>query len=419
MGSGAAVAAVTATLLGCGLAGDGPAGDGSAGNGSAGDRAEAAAPRRICDGSSEIRLAIGYGGGGNVISFTSVLYEVGIDFLYVDGTCHYWAQQPISIVDEYYAWRPYREGVLSSEQERQLYDSVGYDNVTTSSCASRPVVTDGGGGPFLWDGREFHPCFDWTATANDALRTDLFDAATAVTGPMRIQVGRQSIGPNTPVYEWPLDAPIEQYVIADGETRSFRIDDAAAVTALRAFRMQGIADAEVAPGFFAGAIAIGPREGDASYVMSLRDELPFVGAQGSWLPATAIPTTTDTEATSSSDVGEGSPTQAQCDQWSSRASIARRAAQDAAGRSCSSDTDCTIASFGPSCWADCGYPSAVARAAVPALEAEVQSLDRHNCAPFEERGCPQPIPLPCTPPSGEPVAVCSGGQCVLELVPHP
>ena len=255
----------------------------------ANDSSATPSARRICDGSSEIRLAIGYGGAGNVFSFTSVLYEVGLDFLYVDGRCHYWAQQPISIVDEYYAWRPYREGVLSSEEERQLYDSVGYDNVRTSACASRPAVTDGGGGgPFLWDGREFHSCFDWTATANGALRTDLFDAATAVAGPMRIQVGRQSIGPNTPVYEWPLDTPIEQYVIADGETRSFRVDDAAAVIVLRALRERAIADVEPAPGYWGGVIAIGPREGDASYVMSLRDELPFVDDEGTWLPARAI-----------------------------------------------------------------------------------------------------------------------------------
>jgi hypothetical protein len=393
-------AAVTSSLLGCGLAGD---------------SSEAPAARRICDGSSEIRLAVAYSAGGQIAPFTSVLYELGSAFLYVDGTCHYWAAQPILSSTITHDWRPYREGALSSKEERQLHDAVGYDDVAADECASR--VAPDASSEYIWDGGELHHCFDWNTSAHGALRKELFDAATAVTGPMRLQVGRGNSPPSGRVYEWPLDAPIDQYLIEHGETRSFRVDDAAAVRALRAFRERAIADVEAAPWYWSGVLAIGPREGDGSYVISLRDELPFE-KPGSWLPVTATGATTDTEATSSSDV-EGSPTQAQCDPWSNQASVARREVQDAAGRSCGDDGDCTIVDLGLSCLADCGSPSAVARAAVQALELEVQSLESENCVPFEERGCPQPIPLPCTPPSGEPVAVCGGGQCVLEFVPHP
>jgi hypothetical protein len=66
---------------------------------------------------------------------------------------------------------------------------------------------------------------------------------------------------------------------------------------------------------------------------------------------------------------------AQCEDWSRQASIGRRAAQDAAGRDCSVDADCEIVDYGLRCFADCGYPSAVATSAVPALEAAIEALD--------------------------------------------
>jgi hypothetical protein len=281
------------SLLGCGsasddLAGDRPADDDLAEGGSGRDSSEAPAARRICDGSAEIRLAIAYGGGGQRLPFTSVLYELGSAFLYVDGSCHYWAAQPFSIVDEYSDWRPYREGVLSSEEERRLHEAVGYDDVAAEECASRPLAFDAGS-EYLWDGSELHSCFDWSTPAHAAIRTGLFHAATAVAGPMRIQVGKASIVPNAPVYDWPLEAPIDPYVIEGGETRSFRVDDAAAVRALRSLRERAIADAEVAPGYWSGTIAIGPREGDGSYVMSLRDELPFAGDPATWVSRDSDP----------------------------------------------------------------------------------------------------------------------------------
>jgi hypothetical protein len=114
---------------------------------------------------------------------------------------------------------------------------------------------------------------------------------------------------------------------------------------------------------------------------------------------------------------DASVAQAQCDEWSNRASLGRRAAQDAAGRSCTTAEDCTIVDQGVSCFADCGYPSAVATVALPALEAEVQSLEDDQCGRFERAGCPGPFAPPCVPPHGTPVLACRGGQCVLDLQP--
>lgn len=87
------------------------------------------------------------------------------------------------------------------------------------------------------------------------------------------------------VYEWPLAESIDQFVIEYGETRSFRIEAVAAATALRTLRDQAIEDTELSARYFLGVIPIRASEGTGSYFMSLRDELPFVTADGSWLPA--------------------------------------------------------------------------------------------------------------------------------------
>jgi hypothetical protein len=283
----ATVAAVLWCSLGCGAAEDGVH-DGSA---SANSRPEAthestqaSIGRRVCDGSTEIRLAMGYGGGGQPSPYTSVLSELGYDFLYVDGGCHYWAHQPLSVGDEYYLWRPYHEGVLTAADEQRLHDAVSYDNSPAGACVPRPAVFDAGGA-FLWDGREFRSCADDVFDASEPLRAELYDAATAVTGAMRIQIGKDSYPEAPVIYDWPLAAPIDQFVIEYGETRSFRIDDVVAATALRALRAQAVEESEASSRAFLGVISVRSSQRNESYFMALRDELPFVDAEGSWVPA--------------------------------------------------------------------------------------------------------------------------------------
>jgi hypothetical protein len=110
------------------------------------------------------------------------------------------------------------------------------------------------------------------------------------------------------------------------------------------------------------------------------------------------------------------PTSARCDDWSGRASIGRRDAQNEAGRVCTDEADCVLVDYGLDCFADCGYPSAVARTAVPALEASIDALDERFCGPFEQRGCPGPAIPPCDPPDGVLAARCQNGQCTLEWI---
>jgi hypothetical protein len=67
--------------------------------------------RRICDGSQGIRFM--YRVEGDVSrepAVASILYELGSDFLFVDGTCHFFVMAPSSVSyfvgDPLSAWRP-------------------------------------------------------------------------------------------------------------------------------------------------------------------------------------------------------------------------------------------------------------------------------------------------------------------------
>jgi hypothetical protein len=109
---------------------------------------------------------------------------------------------------------------------------------------------------------------------------------------------------------------------------------------------------------------------------------------------------------------------AQCQEWSNQASIERRAAQDDADRACSADTDCELFYYGVRCFEDCGYSSAVASSATPALEAAIHEIDESICGRFEDAACTGPIPPPCVGPTGAPSAVCRSGQCTVEITPY-
>lgn len=111
-----------------------------------------------------------------------------------------------------------------------------------------------------------------------------------------------------------------------------------------------------------------------------------------------------------------SPSAAQCEDWSARASNGRRAAQDGASRDCSADADCEVVDYELSCFEDCGYPSAVASSGVSALERAVEAIDKANCDRFDAASCPAPISPPCVAPFGAPSAVCDNGQCTLVFV---
>jgi hypothetical protein len=247
--------------------------------------------RRICDGSSDIRLAYRWASASAmVLDYTRVLSELGFGFLYVDGNCHYWIQEPArpNAADDYLTWRSYREGQLGEGQESRLHDAVSYDDpstlpecsVTTTSDA--PVVQ-------LWDGATVHSCPGRLSTEWDwPMRDELFQMGKAMTGPVRIEVGER-LPTDVPefalIYPWPLTESPSAYVTpeslsgASGQSRL--IGDPAEAAALRSLRDQFVADAERAPGYYFGIIYVEPR----GFMFAMRDDLPFADpGNGLWSP---------------------------------------------------------------------------------------------------------------------------------------
>lgn len=96
---------------------------------SAADSTGAFEPRRICDGSTDLRLVVREGGwddgggtGGGIVNSTLLYHQIGVSYLYVRGDCRYW-------VVPFQAWHrvPARTGVLDADQEQALSVELGYD----------------------------------------------------------------------------------------------------------------------------------------------------------------------------------------------------------------------------------------------------------------------------------------------------
>lgn len=116
--------------------------------------------------------------------------------------------------------------------------------------------------------------------------------------------------------------------------------------------------------------------------------------------------------TSCSD--EEKATQSECLAWWRQAGDERReATREAIVPACGGDDDCALAYYGLDCYEDCSELSAVARSSIPALAAEVQSINERVCGTFQRRGCLPFVPPPCGD-LGTPVARCERGRCTLE-----
>jgi hypothetical protein len=263
-----------------------------------GSDAQAVVSRQICDGSPQIRFAYGFA-DDRFPAVSSILYDLGSDYLYVDGTCHYWVDQPtaivdeyndqpIIIVDEYRYWRPVREGILTADQEVALHAAVGYDDF--SQAPACPSVAADVSTARLWDGERVHLCRGGLLAPPDwPMRAELYSAASPVSGPMRIKLSTVSVSARELKYEWPLDDPAANYLVDYNSNESFRIDDEGGVQALMRLRERLIADATQTPGYYAGYIGIMPGDDvlqpGQGYALVVRDELSFTDANGQWSPA--------------------------------------------------------------------------------------------------------------------------------------
>ncbi|MFZ5896825.1 MAG: hypothetical protein ACOY0T_37560 [Myxococcota bacterium] len=214
--------------------------------------------------------------------FKQALYELGTSFLYVDGRCRYWVQDP-SNEDSYVPWRAYHEGELAESQEQRLHTAISYDDVAKRPPCIGPLATDGS--PVaVWDGENTLVCagqvqaeFDWP------MRAELFSEGKELTGAMRVEVGRDYIPPKARIYDWPLVVPPSAYETNYSEAaqngQSKLVDDPGDASAVRALRAQVLADVATMPEVPFDIVFVAPK----GYVMSFRDHLPFTGrADGLW-----------------------------------------------------------------------------------------------------------------------------------------
>jgi hypothetical protein len=246
---------------------------------------DTAPPRRICDGTDGIRLAFWIPvQATRVLAFTAELYDLGADFLYVDGHCHYWVQEPDTA--PHVVWRPYREGVLTAAQEAALHDTVSYDDFAAGAPPCKGPLASDQSPERVWDGIEVYSCNGiLQAPADWPMRDALSASAAPLTGAMRVMVGSQSTLDNTPIYPWPLAGTPASYEIEYQASMAFGqstlVTDATEVAALRALRDRAIADALVAPGYFYNIIYVEPKD----TVISMRDDVPFANQPGGlWAP---------------------------------------------------------------------------------------------------------------------------------------
>jgi len=131
-------------------------------------------------------------------------------------------------------------------------------------------------------------------------------------------------------------------------------------------------------------------------------------------PASSCPPPTTTTPECANGVCRGLELGAfSCEELSNSARARLGGLSDAAGRSCSVDADCTLYEPSLVCAADCGYPIAVAMAALPELTGSIQGLEERFCSEFANRSCPGPFQFPCPAPLMAPRASCVSGQCTL------
>jgi hypothetical protein len=310
-----AVAAGMLALLSCGgsertdgavsavEAGGGPAVGGPAVGGDV--RTVATSDLRICDGSDQIRLAFITGGGPGATPANTLLYSLGVRWLFVDGHCTYWMQSVTeqSTYDKFQNFRGYLTGVLTPTQESALFENVGYgivgttagdDTVDNAGVSPNGPLQSGCRGPqafdasvgSLWNGREMQHCSPFLEPAGWLLRAELMAGAHPMSGAVRIHIGAlngYAYPPEMPRYEWPLNSPAERFFAEGDSERSFVISDPSDAAALRALRERVLGTSSDFPEFLRLRDSRSAQNCETC-LLTFRDELPFTDASGNWSP---------------------------------------------------------------------------------------------------------------------------------------
>jgi len=238
--------------------------------------------RRICDGSSSLRFAF-QGLGGFLPSGGAYLpLENGVHFLFVDGTCHYWAQRRQN--------EELRTGELTDEDEEALIAASRFRawRGLAGAWTGENIPFDGGL-TRLWDASFALNCQACQGDGSppgvqEALAGaytqlgELWAAGAPIQeGPLRLLLLDDGEGYMNAL-AWPLTPPPEAYVhtpASENHGVSTLISDPDDVRKLRALQSEHRARSPSGP-------EVIPVMGDAGkvYTLGLREALPFEDARG-------------------------------------------------------------------------------------------------------------------------------------------
>lgn len=248
-----------------------------------GDPIDEAATPVICDGSSDIRLAVTTGGGGPVPSGMAMLAENGYESLLVDGSCQTW-------ISRYN--RPVRTRVLSNEREQTLAAALRlgqwnrFGGTHMGGCADASGISLRFGAQSIRGSACGLPPSDPLSiltTAFEQQIQDLAADATDLAGDVRYLVLREStpaIGDNRPAVAWPLEVSVASVVFPDslgpyvrGDSQLATGEDASRLRSIRTT----VTGAGSGPAYDFTPVA---GAGGVVYDLYLRDALPQEDADG-------------------------------------------------------------------------------------------------------------------------------------------
>ncbi len=198
----------------------------------------------ICDGSEGLRLAMVLGGGGLVAN--EIEREIGFYYLYVLGTCEYFALP----ADGGVPWPDARTGVLDLETEEQLSRALDYGGLADIAGSwssdgvadgSTLLVSDGVRTVSCYAGCEQGPEGAQALWAELSWIDMLWAEGDAYTGPLRISViGWADTTLDELGVPWPLPTVDPWSIARDGNVdpapqagETVLIDDAEQVATLR------------------------------------------------------------------------------------------------------------------------------------------------------------------------------------------
>lgn len=200
---------------------------------------------RICDGSDALRLALVLGGGGTVEN--EIERAIGFRYLYVLGTCEYYALPTLDGVQ----WPDAHTGVIDLDTEEALSRALTYGDLAEIAGlwgtdgladASTLLVSDGVHTVACYGGCELGPLAAQALWREMGWITTLWEKGEPLLGSLRVSVvGFPGEAGSLPSAPWPL--MVDPWSIATMATPTsdfptVRIDEGPELATLRELRRQ-------------------------------------------------------------------------------------------------------------------------------------------------------------------------------------